>query len=259
MATTMTQEDAGRGTAGRAAGEGRFFIAMAVACAAIAILGFAPGYWVPLATGSIKANPAVHLHGFIFSAWALFFVFQVWLAESRQFRRHRTMGLISVSFTTLMIVFGAMAAINLMKSAAAVGQAEAGRAFAIVPLGGILFFASVFAWAAANVRHTDWHKRLMLVAAISILDAPIARVLMLIVPPPAGAVGPPPVAVDIVPSIVTLLMISFAAIYDWRTRGALHPAYLWSGGALLVVKLLQGPISGTAAWHAVAGAVLGLG
>jgi hypothetical protein len=37
-----------------------------------------------------------------------------------------------------------------------------------------------------------------------------------------------------------------------------HPAYLWGGGALLALKLVEVPLSATAAWQAVAGAVLAL-
>ena len=46
-----------------------------------------------------------------------------------------------------MTLLGVLVSINLMKSAAAAGQADAGKAFDIVPLGGIAFFAIVFAHA----------------------------------------------------------------------------------------------------------------
>ena len=50
-----------------------------------------------------------------------------------------------------------------------------GIAFAIVPLSGILFFAVVFTLAIANTRRPETHKRLMLLAGISLLDAAVAR------------------------------------------------------------------------------------
>ncbi len=52
---------------------------------------------------------------------------------------------------------------------------DQGIAFAIVPLSGIAFFAVVFALAVANVRNGEVHKRQMLLAGISILDAAVAR------------------------------------------------------------------------------------
>ena len=40
-----------------------FYVYMALACVAVAFLGFAPTYWVPMAKGTFRANPIVHIHG----------------------------------------------------------------------------------------------------------------------------------------------------------------------------------------------------
>ena len=78
--------------------------------------------------------------------------------------------MIGVSLATAMTIMGVMVSVNVMKRSTAIGQTDAGVAFAIVPLGGILFFAVVFALAVANTRRPEIHKRLMLLAAISILE-----------------------------------------------------------------------------------------
>src|SRR2546429_265023 len=82
--------------------------------------------------------------------------------------------------------------------AAVVGQTDAGIAFSIVRLSGILFFAVVFTLGVAAVRQPETHKRLMLLAGISILDAAVARWFLTFLAPP-GPPGPPPVAVAIPP------------------------------------------------------------
>src|SRR5207245_825706 len=41
-----------------------FYFHMALACVAVAFLGFAPTYWVPLAHRTFSASPVVHFHGF---------------------------------------------------------------------------------------------------------------------------------------------------------------------------------------------------
>jgi hypothetical protein len=234
-----------------------FYFYMALSCAAVAFLGFAPTYWMPMAAGTFRANPIVHIHGLTFSAWVLFFAYQTWLAASGRLVRHRAVGLIGVSFATAMTIFGTMAAINQMKSAVALGLGDAGRAFALVPLSSILFFAVVVAFALARVRRPEWHKRLMLVAAVSILGAAVARWFLVFLAP-AGPPGPPPVAVDVAPSLLAGTLLVIAMVHDWRQRGRVHPAYLWGGGALLALKLVEVPLSATAAWQAVAGAVLAL-
>ncbi len=228
-----------------------------MACTAVAFVGFAPTYWVPLASGRFSANPVIHVHGLLFFAWSLFFSFQTWLAASGRVGRHRTLGMIGVSLATAMTILGFLAAVNSMKRSAALGMTNEGIAFAIVPLSGIFFFAVVFALAVANVRNGEAHKRLMLLAGISILDAAVARWFLTFLAPP-GAVGPPPVPVTIPPAFVACLLLVVAIVHDWRTRGKPHAVYVIGGLALVAVKLLNWPISMSGPWHAFAGGILAL-
>ena len=41
-------------------------------------------------------------------------------------------------------------------------------------------------------------------------------------------------------------------LYDWISRGRVHPAYLWGGGWILISVPLRLGVSTTAAWHAFA-------
>ncbi|MGY4573970.1 hypothetical protein QA639_38085 [Bradyrhizobium pachyrhizi] len=234
-----------------------FYFYMALSCMAVAFLGFAPTYWMPMARGSLSSPPVVHLHGLLFFAWTLYFVFQSWLAASGRIARHRSVGLIGISLATAMTMMGIVASISVMKRSAAIGQLSEGLAFAIVPLSGILFFAVVFALAIICLRDRETHKRLMLLASISILDAAVARWFLTFLAPP-GPVGPPPVPVTIAPALVAYLLLVVAIVFDWRTRGRPHPVYIYGGLALVAVKLLNWPISTSAAWHSVAGGILAL-
>ena len=149
---------------------GYFYFYMALACTAVAFLGFAPTYWMPLAKGSFSASPVVHFHGLLFLSWSLYFAFQSWLAASGKIARHRAIGMIGVSLATAMTIFGFLVSVNAMKRSAAAGLTDDGIAFAIGPLSGILFFAVVFVLAIANIRRPETHKRLMLLAGISLLE-----------------------------------------------------------------------------------------
>jgi hypothetical protein len=234
-----------------------FYFYMALACVAVAFLGFAPTYWLPMASGKMPPMPVVHFHGLLFFAWTLFFAFQTWLAASGQITRHRTIGMIGVSLATAMTIFGFLAAVNAMKRSAALGLTDEGIAFAIVPLSGILFFAVVVTFAIAAVRQPETHKRLMLLASISLLDAAVARWFLTFLAPP-GPLGPPPVPVTIPPAFVAYLLLVAAMVFDWRTRGRPHPVYVYGGIALVAVKLLNWPISVTPFWHSFAGGILAL-
>src|SRR3979490_2476391 len=195
-----------------------FYFYMALACVAVAFLGFAPTYWLPMASGKVPPMPVVHFHGLVFFAWTLFFAFQTWLAASGQITRHRTIGMVGVSLATAMTIFGFLVAVNAMKRSAALGLTDEGIPFAMLPLSGTLFFAVAFTLAVANVRRPEIHKRLMLLAGISLLDAAVARWFLTFLAPP-GAVGPPPVPVTIGPAFVAYLLLVVAIVFDWRTSG----------------------------------------
>jgi hypothetical protein len=53
--------------------------------------------------------------------------------------------------------------------------------------------------------------------------------------------------------VVTDLSIVAIAVYDWRSRGRIHPATLWGGGFLIASQLLRGIIGTTAWWAAFTG------
>ena len=253
--TTLTDYQSPRAAA--QSRTGYFYFYMALACMAVAFLGFAPTYWMPLATRSLSASPVVHFHGLLFFAWSLYFVFHSWLAASGSVASHRTIGMSGVSLATAMTIFGFLVAVHAMKRSAALGMTEDGIAFAIVPLSGILFFAVVFALAIGAIRKPEVHKRLMLLAGISLLDAAVARWFLTFLAPP-GPLGPPPVPVTIPPAFVAYLLLVVAMVFDWRTRGRVHPVYVYGGIALIALKVLNWPISMTPLWHAFAGGILAM-
>ena len=155
-----------------------FYTWMGLAFIAAAFLGFVPTYWQPMAVGTFKANPVVHLHGLFFFSWTLFYAYQSSLPSAGQLARHRAVGLVGISLATAMTILGVLAALNSLRTAMAMGGAAGGEAFVIVPLSAIAFFAVVIACAVANVGRPEVHKRLLLVATASILAAPIARPLL---------------------------------------------------------------------------------
>jgi hypothetical protein len=242
-----------------------FFFVMAVWCCLTAFAGFTPTFWLPMTQGAFMARPLVTIHGLLFSSWMLFFVLQTWLVASGRTAYHRAAGLFGISLASVMTIFGIIAAIERARDAAGVGAPDAGLAFIIGPLWHITFFAVVVALAIINLRRLDWHRRLMLVATISMLDAPLARLYFYFVtfhrhmPVPVGLPPHPPVLRGITPwEIAVDGYVLVAILYDWRTRGRPHPAYLLGGGAIVALELLEAPISHTLVWHGLAGWIVSL-
>ena len=237
--------------------EDRYFVGLAALCAAIAILGFGPTYWMQLPAGTFVGSPLVHLHGLLFTAWTLFFISQAALIANRSYPSHRAWGLVGIALASAMLFTGVAVAIGGLQARIDGGHAEAGRAFVIVPLSAILLFAAFITAALVNRRRSDWHKRFMLVGTAALLNAAIARFFFLAAtgggPGMRPGLGPPrPPEFALMPGLLADGVIVLAMLFDWRTRGRPHPAYLWGLGITLAVQLLRGPISHTEGWSAFA-------
>lgn len=247
----MTTLTAARDAVFAAAATDRFYARMAVVCAAVGVIGFAPTYWVPLLRGGLHVAPVAHLHALLFYGWLLLFVRQSALAASGQYVRHRALGLLGVALASGMFFVGLGMAMHSLKESIADGFEPAARAFTIVPISGILLFAILFAVAIVKVHDSDVHKRLMLVNTVGILQAAVGRWFLLFLAPPSapGApASPPPVFVTVMPALAVDLLIVAGMIYDRRTRGRVHPAYWIAGGITLAVQVLRVPLSQTDAW-----------
>ena len=256
-------------TGARANVSRQFYFFMALTCLVIAVLGFMPTYFVPMAQGRFKAPPLVHIHGLVLFAWMAFFCTQTWLVAKGKTLAHRTWGVLGVSIATAM-VFVVTAVVSLRITQASLpgqpeGLAHGVRAFAWVSIGEIAFFISAFVLAIVYVRRPEIHKRLLLLATISLLGAPIARWFLTLLapsapPPPAPppglpAVFAPPVFVAVPPALIGDLLLLAALWVDWRTRGRPHPVYLIGGAIMVVLHLTQVQVAESPAWQAVAAAI----
>jgi hypothetical protein len=232
----------------------QFHFYAAIGTVLTAFLGFTPTYFSPMVRGSFSAHPIIHLHGIIFFSWTMYFAFQSWLVANNKTVRHRDVGLIGISMATAMLFLGLLAAVDSAKRAAVAGFAQDGIRFMIVPVSGVLMFALLVGLAIFFVKNKDLHKRLMLIATASILDAAIARLFLTFVAPPPepGASPVPPLFVATPPAMLADLFIIAGMIYDWRTRRRVHPVYFFAGGAVLAIQLGRVSFAETLSWNAVA-------
>ena len=234
---------------------GSFHVRMAWACGSVGVIGFTPSYWLPLLTGTSTVSPLVHLHAAFFYGWLALVVVQSHLIASRRLTRHRELGVLGVSIATAMVFVGVATAIDSMKQGVAAGFETEARAFSVVPVTGILFFAGLVAVALLNVRRPDVHRRLMLIATVAILNAAVGRLFRLAIgaPPVSATAAPPAVAFTIMPALLTDLLLVPALIHDKVRLGRVHRTYWIGGAALLASQLLRPVIGNSDAWQAFAG------
>jgi len=236
---------------------GRFYVWMAGICALIAFGLFAPTYWIQIPAGTFTGSPLLHLHGLLFSAWTLFFLAQTLFAARGTIETHKAWGLLGIALATAMVFSGFATGIKSMTNGIAAGHAENARAFAIVPLSAMVIFGVFIAIAITKIRNPETHKRLMLLATISICQAPLDRIFFALHAGMApglrpGAVPPPPPEATVPSGLITVALILAAIVYDWRTRGRPHPVYLIGGAIVAAAVFLRVPLSGTLAWQATA-------
>jgi hypothetical protein len=235
---------------------GHFYVGMAAVFALVAFGGFAETYWMQLIQGTFVGGPLLHLHGLLFSAWTLLLLSQTWLAAHDRLDHHRAWGLVGVSLATALVFVGMATAINSMVSRIPV-DGDVARGFLVVPVTALGGFAILFAAAVANINRPEWHKRFMLVATISLLNAAVARFMFLMINGGGpgvrpGLTTPPPIPVTVVGGLIPDLLIVVGMAYDWRTRGRAHPAYLVGAAVVVGLQVLRIPLAPSHAWLAFA-------
>lgn len=235
---------------------GKFYVTMAAIFAAVAFSGFFMTFWLPVTRGTFAGSAMLHLHGLLFTLWTLFFLSQALLVANGGLRHHKAWGLAGISLATAMVFVGLAVAIAGLERRLALGYGDAARAFSIVPISAVLLFGGLVAAAIANLRRPEWHKRFMLVATAALLQPAIARYFFLAAGRGDAAVrqaGPPPaVEFTMMPAFVVDTLIVAAILYDWKTRGRPHAAYVWGFGVVLLVQLSRPILSRTEAWYGFA-------
>lgn len=223
-----------------------FYSGMAIAMTATVFAGFAPSYFLraaldgPLRPGTPELSPLLHVHGAVFSAWVVLFLVQTALVASRRVRVHRRLGMAGAVLAAVMVVVGVSAAVDAVRRGAAPPGVDP-RAFLAIPMGDMVMFSGFVVAAVWLRRKKEAHKRLMVLAFLSLLVAAVARL------PGVVALGPL--------GFFLLTYVPFLAagmLYDWRSRGRVHPVYLWGGALLLLSVPLRLVVSGTSTWMAFA-------
>lgn len=223
-----------------------FYGGMAIAMALTVLVGFAPTYYLRLfgdgPSATVSGGPftsLVHLHGALFTAWVLLFIVQTALVASHRVAVHRRLGVAGAVLAAAMFLVGTSTAI----AAAAGGAAPSGvdpLAFLAIPLFDMALFAALVTTALVMRRDKEAHKRLMLLAYISIIVAAVARLPGVLPLGPLAFFG------------LGYSFVVVAALYDLVSRRRVHKAYLWGGGLLVASVPLRLVISGTGLWRGFA-------
>jgi len=221
-----------------------FFSSMAVVSLIAVLIGFARTYFLAGVFRAPLPNLLVHIHGAVFTLWVILFVSQTGLVSARRLSLHRRVGLFGFALAVLMVVLGVLAASDQL--ARHVGEpgndtpADV-RAFYAVGIGDMVMFATFVSLGYRHRNHPYEHKRLMLFATFSLLDAAFDR---------WPVFDPYPLPLVHLISFGPLVLLTMA--YDWWSSGRVQRVTIWSTALLLAVQEGRHLVGYSTGWQRLA-------
>ncbi len=216
----------------RAVSRNPFFAVVSAVMLLIVFSGFAPTLYLRPVFKPVPMPGYLFLHGIVLTSWFVWFFMQTLLIQSRRTALHRRLGVVgaviavAVPFAGLLATSGVVGravanGIDLNGDASAIGIGVSGPVIQFLAgvvwsnLSSAVTFA-VLAWAGILLRRrAAAHKRLLVIATVSILGPALARLARL--PFFGGEQGP------FTPSVLLTLLVAIV-IHDVVTMRKLHPA-----------------------------------
>jgi hypothetical protein len=219
-----------------------FYISMSIAAMITVFAGFAPTYYLRPYFNTAPLMPLLHVHGIVFTSWLVLFLIQTTLVAAHRTDIHRRLGILGGVIATLMILIGTSTAVIRASQGATPAPSVSPLSFLVVPLGDISVFAILVGAGFYYRRRADVHKRLMLLATVSILAAAIARLPFAIM-----QAGPPAFFG------ITDLFVLACILYDLITLKRVHRATALAALLIIASQPLRLMLAGTHVWLAFSG------
>ena len=200
----------------RPAAERRFYVGAAIGIVVVVLAGFSID--IDLLRDMSSLSMLVRVHGLVMFGWIVLFVTQTVLVARHRVDWHRRLGIFGAALAAAIVIADTATVVN----AARLGGNHLPPGIP-VPLFVAFSFFDLFTFAilvggAVVLRaRSAWHKRLMLLATILVLDAALARFITAYT------------SWDIdVSTARDLLILACVVIDTWRYR-RLHPAFVVGG------------------------------
>lgn len=214
----------------------RLLLGAAIGILLIVFAGFARTYFLKVLFATPPLPWLVHLHGAVMTSWFVLFFAQTCLIARHRVDLHRRLGAVGAALVVVMIVLGM---IVVTHAAARELHTHAKDApfflmlLAFDPFVLLVFGALVAGAIAMRNRRGDMHKRLMLLATLSLTPVAIGRL-----PFPSAAIF----------WLVYALCLFAPVVVDTVRHHRLHPAFGWGAPSLLVSLCLVHRLALTPAW-----------
>ena len=211
----------------------RFFTRMAIGMAAFIVFGFAQ--WALRGFVSPATTPiGVHLHGVAMLSWLALLISQNLLVGAGNIALHRKLGWLGLSLVLVIAGLGMFTGRMALELHRVPPFFTNAYFLALTHVEALVFPLMVGAGIALR-RQTQWHRRLMLGAAIIVLEPAIGRLL------PAPILGP--ALTQLIGVGLQLGVVAIIARHDLRQTGAIHPATRTIAIVLMLMAVLTKALS----------------
>ena len=217
-----------------------FFVGMAGVLLLIVLVGFGPTLYLRTYFDVPEIPAYLLVHGAVLTVWFVWFLVQTSMVAVHRTDLHRQLGLIGTGIGVAVVAAGAMATLGTVSRLSGLGRdvEDTIAQFAALVwsnLGMVINFFVFLTLAILNRRRSEIHKRLMLLASISIVIPALARLGRI----PIFQVGETQIVYETVAALAGLLVLLLALVlYDVRAQKRLHPVTMW--GAPFVVAMPLG-------------------
>lgn len=220
-----------------------FHTSIAVAFLITVIAGFGPTYFLKGFYDKPPLSPLLHVHGAVFTLWLVLLIVQSGLVSARRVDRHKQLGIAAALVAAAMLPLGVMTAVEGARRGVATPGLEP-LVFMVFPIGAMVMFAGFVGPALWYRRKPEIHRRLLLLGTVSIMTPAIARL-------PIAGRSP------VLALALSLVFVVAGMIHDWKTRGRIHPLYIWGALIIFLSGPLRSAIGHTEAWQAFAKLLVG--
>jgi hypothetical protein len=217
-----------------------FFFCMAVVAAIAILVGFARTYFLAGMMLAPLPSLLVHVHAVLFLSWIVLFATQISLVATRHVNLHQRVGAFGVVLAAIMIPLGVLtASARLARQLVDPGQDSMADVLDLyaAPIFDMLMFSVFTYFAFRNRSRPAVHKRLILFATFSLLDAGFDR-WSVFDPYPLWQVN----LICFVPLVLATM------VYDRWSTGIIQRVTIWSAAFLLTTEEIRHFISQTEPW-----------
>jgi hypothetical protein len=216
----------------------RFYLGMSGALFLIVLIGFGRSLYLNAFLGGRVLPLYLWIHGIVLTIWFVGLLFQTALVVRRRTDIHRRFGWVLAAVGGGVFVISAAVVSNLVPRISGGNIERLGASWLSVvslvvwsDVADLLAFAVFLSIAIALRRHTEAHKRLMLLASVGIIHPAIVRTLALV-----GISGPGAIFLGVGGLVALLVPIG---MHDVFSRKRLHPATLLGASSYIAVKMVS--------------------